>query len=64
MVVTFLAQAYDLKVVADYAVGLDAHVTRTEAEQAIEIAGRFIVCISGIVSPQHPAPGTDDGPMT
>src|ERR1700757_3957150 len=46
---TFLAQAYRLKSVADYAVASDAVVTVAEAEQAIETAGYFIDCISGLI---------------
>jgi uncharacterized protein (UPF0332 family) len=46
----FLAQAYRLKSVADYAVGSDVVVTVAEAQQAIETAGHFIDRISGLIS--------------
>lgn len=57
--VSFLAQAYNLKAVADYAVGSDVGVTVAEAEQVIETAGRFVDCISGLISPPKPMPRCD-----
>ena len=39
---TFLARAYSLKAIADYAVGEEAGITVAEAEEAIEIATRFV----------------------
>jgi len=58
---TFLAQAYNLKVVADYAVGPDARVTRAEAEQAIETAAQLIDRVSGLVSSPPPMATGGDG---
>lgn len=46
----FLAQAYNLKTVADYAVASDVGVTLSEAEQAIATAERFVDCISGLIA--------------
>ena len=42
---SFLAQAYKLKVVADYAVGLDIGVSTSEATETIEGAA-FPCCMS------------------
>lgn len=50
----FLAQAYTLKEIADYGVGPETGVTLAEAGQAIETAGRFVDCISSLISPQRP----------
>jgi uncharacterized protein (UPF0332 family) len=43
---TFLAQAYNLKSIADYAVGSDVGVSLAEAEEAISNAARFLDRIS------------------
>jgi uncharacterized protein (UPF0332 family) len=56
---TFLAQAYNLKAIADYAVGSDADVTFAEAQQAIEIASRFIECISDLIASSKPVSGNE-----
>jgi len=45
----FLAQAYNLKAVADYAIGSDVGVTIAEVEHAIAMAERFIDCISHLI---------------
>ncbi len=45
---TFLARAYNLKATADY--GLGAAVTSAEAEQAIEMAARFVDSIARSLS--------------
>lgn len=42
---SFLAQAYKLKVVADYAVGLDIGVSASEAAETIEGATRFVEAV-------------------
>ena len=46
---TFLARAYSLKENADYAIGHKAGITIAEAEQAIEIATRFVDRIAQII---------------
>lgn len=46
---TFLARAYSLKENADYAIGHEAGVTVADAEQAIEMATRFVDCIAQIL---------------
>lgn len=46
---TFLARAYSLKETADYAIGHNVGVTIAEAEQAIEIATRFVDSISRLL---------------
>jgi uncharacterized protein (UPF0332 family) len=45
----FLAQAYNLRTVADYAVASDAGITLEEAKQAIQTVERFVDCISGLI---------------
>lgn len=53
----FLAQAYNLKTVADYAVGPGAGVTIAEAEEAIETASRFVDLIVRLLNaPPNKAP--------
>jgi uncharacterized protein (UPF0332 family) len=47
---SFLAQAYNLKVVADYAVGADVRVSDLEAAEAIEGATNFVEAVQGILS--------------
>lgn len=42
---SFLARAYNLKTVADYAVGADVGVSPLEATDAIESAARFVDAI-------------------
>jgi uncharacterized protein (UPF0332 family) len=46
---TFLAQAYTLKEVADYEMGPGAVVPPERAAAAIETAARFIDCIAGLI---------------
>ncbi len=50
---TFLARAYRLKEAADYAVGHDARVSVSEAEEAIEIASRFVENVSRLLSTEE-----------
>jgi uncharacterized protein (UPF0332 family) len=45
----FLTDGYDLKSLADYAVGPDAVVPRDEAAAAIETATRFVACIEALL---------------
>lgn len=47
----FLAQAYNLKAVADYETGPDSLVPMERAAAAIETAGRFIDCVSKLLAP-------------
>ena len=47
---TFLARAYSLKEHADYAIGHDRGVSLAEAQQAIEIATRFVDSLSALFS--------------
>lgn len=47
---TFLARAYSFKEIADYAVGHNAGVSIGEAEQAIEIATRFVDRVARLLS--------------
>ena len=49
---TFLAQAYNLKTIADYTVGEDAGVSLAEASEAIEKAERFIALIASLLQAQ------------
>ena len=53
---SFLAQAYELKAVADYGVGPVTRISSDDANAAIEIAGRFIECISELLNQPHTAP--------
>lgn len=53
---SFLAQAYELKAVADYGVGPITRISSDDAKAAIEIAGRFIACISELLNQPHTAP--------
>jgi uncharacterized protein (UPF0332 family) len=46
----FLARAYNLKETADYAIGYDARVSIADAEQAIEMASRFLEAMSDLLS--------------
>jgi uncharacterized protein (UPF0332 family) len=45
----FLARGYDLKSVADYAIGPDAVVPVQEAIEAITTATRFVECITTVL---------------
>lgn len=54
----FLTDAYDLKSVADYAVGADAFVSIEDAAAAIDVAGQFLACIEGLLGPAPSADGT------
>jgi uncharacterized protein (UPF0332 family) len=45
----FLTDGYDMKSLADYAIGPDAVVPRAEAVQAIETATRFVACIAVVL---------------
>jgi uncharacterized protein (UPF0332 family) len=47
---SFLAQAYNLKVVADYAVGTDVRVSDLEAAEAIEGATSFVEAVQRFLS--------------
>ncbi len=53
---TFLAQAYTLKEVADYEMGPGAVVPPERAAAAIETAARFVDCIAGLLTTTNPAP--------
>jgi hypothetical protein len=50
----FLAQAYNLKSLADYAVGSDVGVSLEEAGDAIMKATRFVDCVATLLG--EPAP--------
>jgi len=47
---SFLAQAYNLKVIADYAVGSDVQLSAMEAAEAIEGATRFVEAVHRTLS--------------
>jgi uncharacterized protein (UPF0332 family) len=47
---SFLAQAYNLKVIADYAVGSDVQLSAMEAAEAIEGATRFVEAVDRTLS--------------
>ncbi len=47
---TFLGQAYNLKTIADYAVGADVGVSASEANDAISGAARFVQDIERVLS--------------
>ena len=47
---SFLARAYNLKTVADYAVGADVGVGASEATDAIDGATRFVDSIERVLS--------------
>lgn len=47
---SFLAQAYELKSVADYGVGPIAKISSDDAKAAIETAERFIECIAELLN--------------
>lgn len=46
----FLAQAYELKSIADYGTGREAVITAETAAAAIETAARFIACVTGLLA--------------
>ena len=46
----FLTDAYDLKSVADYAIGADAVVSVEDATAAIRTATQFVACITVLLS--------------
>jgi uncharacterized protein (UPF0332 family) len=48
--VSFLAQAYELKSVADYGTDSAAEITLQDAEQALQTAARFVSLIAGLVA--------------
>ncbi len=52
---TFLAQAYLLKEVADYELGTGATLPPERAEAAIEMAQRFVDCIAAVLASSDPA---------
>src|SRR5579883_1382549 len=49
-----LAKDYNLKSIADYAVGVDAHVSPAEADEAIKEAARFVKLISSLLLGDEP----------
>jgi hypothetical protein len=51
--VRFLANAYEIKSVADYGAEPDANVSMADAHAAIETAGRLIECIAGLIQSDH-----------
>jgi uncharacterized protein (UPF0332 family) len=46
----FLAQAYELKSIADYGTGRDGVVSVEAAAAAVEAAARFIDCVANLIS--------------
>jgi uncharacterized protein (UPF0332 family) len=42
----FLGRAYNLKTIADYQTGPDAHVSAESARAAIVTATRFVACVA------------------
>jgi uncharacterized protein (UPF0332 family) len=46
----FLAQAYELKSIADYGTGRDGVVSAEAAAAAIETADRFVDCVANLIS--------------
>jgi uncharacterized protein (UPF0332 family) len=50
----FLAQAYNLKSIADYAIGSNANVSLAEAQEAIDEAVRFVALITSLLVEQPP----------
>ena len=46
----FLAQAYELKSIADYGTGRDGVVTSEAAAAAVDTAARFIDCVADLMS--------------
>lgn len=46
----FLTDGYDMKSLADYAIGPDAVVPHAEAVDAIETATRFVACIETLLT--------------
>ncbi len=51
---TFLARAYGLKEIADYAIGHNIGISMAEAEQAIEIATQFVEGIAQLLEDGAP----------
>lgn len=49
--VRFLANAYEIKSVADYGAEPEANVSMEQASLTIETAGRLIDCIAGLIGP-------------
>ena len=47
--VTFLGRAYNLKAIADYAVGSDARIATDEAEHAIATAQAFVDAMAKLI---------------
>lgn len=52
----FLTDGYDLKSIADYAVGPDALVSRADAASAVEAATRFVASIENLLSGEESGP--------
>ena len=46
----FLPRAYDLKAICDYELGPDAVVPREKADEAIQVACRFVDCIASLLT--------------
>jgi hypothetical protein len=47
----FLAQAYELKSLADYGTGREAAISSTTADAAIQTAARFVDYIASLLGP-------------
>ncbi|WP_158920832.1 HEPN domain-containing protein [Acidisphaera sp. S103] len=47
--VRFLANAYEIKSIADYGAEPEANVSPEQANMAIETAGRLLECIAGLI---------------
>ena len=55
--VRFLANAYEIKSIADYGAEPEANVSLEQANTAIETAGRLIDCIAGLIGSGDGAEG-------
>jgi len=56
----FLGLAYQLKSIADYEAGPDAHLDPTTALSAFKTAERFVACVEDILSADGQAPEPSD----
>ena len=46
----FLGRTYNLKAIADYEIGVDSQVTTEQAQAAIDVAARFVACITELLA--------------
>jgi len=50
----FLPRTYNLKAIADYVTGPGSQVSDESAREAVQIARRFVECITTLIPPSGP----------